>query len=163
MGSRVKGRVLLLRRTLTMLDELDELRQAIESGDYGQALALIDELDEMSRDDKTSKIESYMRILLIHLIKQRAENRNTRSWQASIDEAIERITATNKRRKSGGYYLNEDGLGEALGQMWTSALRWAALEAFEGIYTAEQLAAMVDREALLETARQRIKQSQDVS
>jgi hypothetical protein len=42
-------------------------------------------------------------------------------------------------------------LGEALGQMWTSALRWAALEVFEGIYTAEQLAAMVDREALLET------------
>ena len=32
-------------------------------------------------------------------MKQRAENRNTRSWQASIDEAIERITATHKRRK----------------------------------------------------------------
>ncbi len=142
-----------------MLDELDELRQAIQSGDYHQALALIDDMDEMSRDDKISKIESYMRILLIHLIKQHAEDRNTRSWQASVDEATERLAATNKRRKSGGHYLNEDGLGEALGQMWASALRWAALEAFEGIYTAEQLAAMVDREALLEVAMQRIKQA----
>ena len=144
-----------------MLDELDELRQAIASGDYDQALALIDEMDEMSRDDKTSKIESYMRILLIHLIKQHAEDRNTRSWQASVDEAIERITASNKRRKSGGYYLTEDGLGEALGGMWTSALRWASLEAFEGIYTAEQLAAMVNRDELLETAFALIKQAQD--
>lgn len=38
-----------------MLDELDALRQAIQLGDYDQALALIDELDEMSRDDKIHK------------------------------------------------------------------------------------------------------------
>jgi hypothetical protein len=43
-----------------MLDELDELRQAVQSGNYQLALALIDEMDEMSRDDKITKIESYM-------------------------------------------------------------------------------------------------------
>ncbi len=59
-----------------MLDELDELREAIKSGDYSQALALIDELDEMSRDDKINKIGSYMRVLLIHLIKQYNVPRN---------------------------------------------------------------------------------------
>jgi hypothetical protein len=60
-------------------DELDELREAIKSGDYSQALALIDELDEMRRDDKISTIGSDMRVRLIHLIQQTAEERSTRS------------------------------------------------------------------------------------
>lgn len=139
-----------------MLDELDELRQAVQSGNYQHALALIDEMDEMSRDDKITKIESYMRVLLIHLIKQQAEDRVTRSWQASMDEAVERIQAINKRRRAGGYYLDEDALAEALCAMWPSALRWAALEAFEGMYSADQLAAMVQRDDLLESALQQL-------
>ena len=142
----------------SMLDELDELRQAVQSGNYQLALALIDEMDEMSRDDKITKIESYMRVLLIHLIKQQAEDRLTRSWQASMDEAVERIRAINKRRRSGGYYLDEDALAESLRDMWPSALRWAALEAFEGVYTADQLATMVQQDDLLATALQQLKQ-----
>jgi hypothetical protein len=85
-----------------MLDELDELREAIKSGNYSQALALIDELDEMSRDDKINKIGSSMRVLLIHLIEQTAERRSTRSWDASIHAALRQSARTNKRRKSGG-------------------------------------------------------------
>ena len=45
-----------------MQDELNELREAITSGDYSQAFAIIDELDEMSRSDKINKIHSYMRV-----------------------------------------------------------------------------------------------------
>ncbi|HEY7711082.1 MAG TPA: DUF29 family protein [Candidatus Entotheonella sp.] len=141
-----------------MLDELDELRQAVQSGNYQHALALIDEMDEMSRDDKITKIESYMRVLLIHLIKQQAEDRVTRSWQASMDEAVERIRSINKRRRSGGCYLDEDALTESLHDMWPSALRWAALEAFEGVYTADQLATMVQQDDLLDAALQQLKQ-----
>jgi hypothetical protein len=141
-----------------MLDELDELRQAVQSGNYQHALALIDEMDEMSRDDKITKIESYMRVLLIHLIKQQAEDRVTRSWQASMDEAVERIRSINKRRQSGGCYLDEDALTESLHDMWPSALRWAALEAFEGVYTADQLATMVQQDDLLDAALQQLKQ-----
>jgi hypothetical protein len=141
-----------------MLDELDELRQAVQSGNYQHALALIDEMDEMGRDDKITKIESYMRVLLIHLIKQQAEDRVTRSWQASMDEAVERIRSINKRRRSGGCYLDEDALTESLHDMWPSALRWAALEAFEGVYTADQLATMVQQDDLLDAALQQLKQ-----
>ena len=141
-----------------MLDELEELRQAVQSGNYQHALALIDEMDEMSRDDKVTKIESCMRVLLIHLIQQHVEDRVTRSWQASMDEAVERIRAINKRRRAGGYYLDEDALAEALLDMWPSALRWAALEALEGMYAADQLAAMVARDTLLKAALQQIKE-----
>ena len=67
-----------------MSDEIHALRQAIEAGDYTQALWLIDEMDEMSRDDKINKIISYMRVLLIHLIKQAVEKRSTRWWCISL-------------------------------------------------------------------------------
>ena len=143
-----------------MLDELDELRQAVESGDYQQALALIDEMDEMSRDDKINKVMSYMRVLLVHRIKQMAEKRSTRSWEHSIDEALCSIVTSNKRRKSGGYYLNDDELMETLAEIYPRALTWAAREAFAGIYTTDQIASMVDRDELLESALQQIKQAQ---
>ncbi len=143
-----------------MLEELDELRQAVKSGDYRQALALIDEMDEMSRDDKINKVMSHMRVLLAHLIQQAAEKRSTRSWENSIDEALSRIAASNKRRKSGGHYLNDDELMESLSEIYPRVLKWAAEEAFEGIYTTDQIASMVDRGKLLETAFRQIHQSQ---
>lgn len=96
------------------MQELQELREHIQSGRYAEALALIDELDELSRDDKINKIESYMEILLIHLIKQQVEKRTTRSWDVSIRNAIQKINLTNKRRKAGGTYLEEDEIKEAL-------------------------------------------------
>jgi hypothetical protein len=139
------------------MEELDELRQAIEAGDYDQALAILDELDAISRDDKITKMMSYMRVLLVHLIKQVAEQRSTRSWEDSITESLDRIVILNKRRKAGGYYLDDATLAEALAETYPGALRQAAREAFEGIYTAEQLTAMIDREALLKDALQRIQ------
>lgn len=95
------------------MDELKELREAIKAGDYSQALAIIDELDEMSRSDKINKIHSYMRVLLIHMIKASAEQRLTKSWRTSIDLSLRQIARTNKRGKAGGHYLNEDGLAES--------------------------------------------------
>ena len=143
-----------------MSDELNELRRAIETGDYTQALLLIDEMDEMSRDDKINKITSYMRVLLFHLITQAAEKRSTRSWEDSIEESLDSITATNKRRSSGGYYLDDDALVLALSEAWPRALRRASREAFEGVYTAEHLATQVDRDELLAAALQQIKERQ---
>lgn len=44
--------------------EIEELRKKIEAQDYIGALQIIDEIDEMSREDKLNKIYSYMVILL---------------------------------------------------------------------------------------------------
>jgi len=142
------------------MDELDDLRDAINAGDYSQALAIIDELDEMSRSDKVNKIRSYMRVLLIHLIKQAAEQRSTRSWEDSIAEALESIADTNKRERAGGYYLNDDALALRLEEAWPRALRRASREAFEGIYEPGELDEMVTREALLTDALERIREAQ---
>ncbi len=143
------------------MEEFEALRHAIEAGDYDQALGLLDELDAMSRDDKIIKIMSYMRVLLLHLIKQAAEQRSTRSWDDSIAEALDRIVALNKRRKAGGHYLDNMTLHEALAETYPSALRRATREAFEGVRSVEQLAALVDRAGILDTALQQILRAQE--
>ncbi len=48
------------------MDEFITLRKYIEARNYKEALALIDELEEMSKDEKINKVESYIVILLIH-------------------------------------------------------------------------------------------------
>jgi hypothetical protein len=45
------------------MEALCELRRYIEMGDTAAALALLDEMDEMSKDDKVQKIASVMRVL----------------------------------------------------------------------------------------------------
>jgi hypothetical protein len=134
------------------MDELSELRDILQAGRIEDALLLVDELDEMSREDKINKISRYMRILLIHLIKQQAEQRNTRSWEVSIKEALRQIQRTNTRRKAGGVYLRRDELLEELEDVYDLALERAALEAFGGIYEAADIASRLSRQEVLERA-----------
>ncbi|MBN3870639.1 MAG: DUF29 family protein [Nostoc sp.] len=121
------------------MEELLLLRQLIEEKQYEKALEVVDELEEMSREDKLNKIYSYAVILLLHLIKQEAEKRSTRSWEFSIYNASKEIKRVNKRRKSGGCYANEEELKEILTDAFDTALKKAALEALEGIYTDNEL------------------------
>jgi len=134
------------------MDELAELRTLLETGRIEEALLLVDELEEMSREDKINKISSYMRILLIHLIKQQAEQRRTRSWEVSIKEALRQINRTNSRRKAAGVYLSREELQSELEDVYDLALERAALDAFGGVYSVEDIATRVSRAQVLEEA-----------
>lgn len=68
------------------------------------------ELEEMSKSDKLNKIFSYGIILLLHLIKQIAEDRTTKSWETSIFNSVKQIQRINKRHKAKGTYLTEEEL-----------------------------------------------------
>ena len=130
------------------MEELLELRTLVQDKNYHAALLLIDEMEEMSREDKINKIESYLIILLLHLIKRHAEKRTTRSWDTSIANACDSIERTNRRRKTGGHYLSEQGLKESIHDVYTIALRNAASEAFEGRYEMQEIAQMIGRETI---------------
>jgi hypothetical protein len=134
------------------MDELAELRMLLAEGRIEEALLLVDELDEMSREDKINKISSYMRILLLHLIKQHAEQRSTRSCEVSLKEALRQIIRTNTRRKAGGVYLTWQELQTELADVYDLALERAALEVCGGSYSAEALATRVPRQQVLEQA-----------
>ena len=130
------------------MDELMMLRKMVEEHDYEGALAIINELDEMAKDDKINKIESYLLVLLIHLIKQHAEKRTTKSWNRSIDNSLYGIAKSNKRRSAGGYYLRTEEFKDVIDETFPLAVRNAAYEAFEGIYSAEQISQMIDADAI---------------
>ena len=136
------------------MEELIELRSLIQRGETQSALLLIDELEEMSKDDKINKIQSYAVILLLHLIKQSAEQRSTSSWDVSICNAIFSIHRTNKRRKAGGNYLSDRELKEILEDAYDRALDNARLEAFGGAYDAIALGKMVNQSEILKRAMQ---------
>jgi hypothetical protein len=141
---------------ITMSEELEQLRQYLETGQLDAALGLLDEMDEMSRDDKIHKIQSYMHVLLIHLIKQAAEHRTTPSWDRTIRNALFWIPRINRRRKAGGWYIPADDLQEALADVYEHALDSAAAEALGGAHTTASLGVLIDRESVLAQAYEMI-------
>lgn len=134
------------------MEELFSLKALLIKGDIPGALALVEELEEMSRDDKINNVSSYAKILLLHLIKQQAENRTTRSWDISIRNAARAIQQKNKRRKAGGYYLSTDELRLALEEAYPEAIDAASLEVAEGRYEPDELEQMIKPSELLDRA-----------
>src|SRR5215468_9289036 len=139
------------------MEELYELRAYIEAGQYKEALLLLDEMEEMSRDDKINRISSCIEVLLVHLITQAAAQRTTHSWDISIRNALRQIVRINKRRKAGGWYLTDEELSIALEEAYESALDSASLEVYEGKYTAEEMCTLVQRTEILQLAFEKIK------
>ena len=134
------------------MEELLELKGFLVDGNISAALLLVEEMTEMSKDDKLNKIFSFSIVLLMHLIKQQAEKRSTRSWETSIFNAVKQIQRSNKRRKANGSYLTKDELRETLDDAYESGLKQASLEAFEGRYETEAIANMVDRITIIDQA-----------
>ena len=143
------------------MEELLELRRCIEQQRYAEALDLLAEMDEMSREDKINKLYSFAEILLLYLIKQGAEQRTTRSWELSIRNAVRQIARVNKRYKSSGTYLGESELCEVLTEAYQPALERAALEAFEGHYDDVELGQKVNRSTIEQKALELIVAHQE--
>lgn len=135
------------------MEELAELRQLLISGNTTEAIALIDELEEMGRKAIIRNIESYLIILLAHLIKCQAEQRMTNSWLASIVNAVVRIKKLNQRDKN-SYYIKATDWSDYLEEAIELASLEAAREAFGGIYSVEQLAERFNRDRVLTIASQ---------
>ncbi len=134
------------------MEELCTLKELLLKGDIKGSLALVEELEEMSLDDKINNIRSYAVILLLHLIKQQAEKRTTRSWEVSIRNSVREIQRKNKRRKAGGYYLTTEELVETLEEAYLNALDEASLEVEEGRYEPEELEKLINKEEILNHA-----------
>lgn len=133
------------------MEELAELRQLLISGNTTEAIALIDELEEMSRKAIIRNIESYLVILLAHLIKYQAEQRMTNSWLASIVNAVVKIKKLNQRDRN-SYYIKATDWDDYLEEAIELASLEAAKEAFGGIYSVDRLLDKFDRDRVLTIA-----------
>lgn len=134
------------------MEELLELKALLLKGDIKGSLAIVEDLEDMSKNGIISTIRSYAVILLLHLIKQQAENRTTRSWDVSIRNSVREIQRQNKRRKAAGYYLSDQELTDTLNDAYLNALDAASLEVESGRYQSEQIEAIIDKNKLISTA-----------
>ena len=134
------------------MEELFTRKDLLLKGDVPGALAIVEELEEMSKNDIIDNIRSYAIILLLHIIKQQAENRTTRSWEVSIRNSVREIQRKNKRRKAGGYYLTTEELVETLEEAYLNAIDEASLEVEEGRYETEELENLVNKKEILNRA-----------
>jgi hypothetical protein len=134
------------------MEELLELKALLLKGDIKGSLAIVEELEDMSKNGIISTIRSYAVILLLHLIKQQAENRTTRSWDVSIRNSVREIQRQNKRRKAAGYYLSDEELTETLNDAYLNALDAASLEVELGRYQSEEIEAIIDKNKLISDA-----------
>ena len=134
------------------MEELLELKALLLKGDIKGSLAIVEDLEDMSKNGIISTIRSYAVILLLHLIKQQAENRTTRSWDVSIRNSVREIQRQNKRRKAAGYYLSDQELTDTLNDAYLNALDAASLEVELGRYQSEQLEAIIDKNKLISDA-----------
>jgi hypothetical protein len=139
------------------MEELLELKALLLKGDIKGSLAIVEDLEDMSKNGIISTIRGYAVILLLHLIKQQAENRTTRSWDVSIRNSVREIQRQNKRRKAAGYYLSDEELTDTLNDAYLNALDAASLEVEAACYQSEQIEAIIDKNKLISDAFLMIK------
>ena len=130
------------------MEELLELKAQIVKGDLAAALTIVDELETMSRQDKINTLESFLVILLIHLIKIQVEKKVTRSWRNSIINSLTQIQTRNKLGKKSKYIYEWD---EHYQNKLFTAIRKAAEEVFDGIEI-EELESQINESRLQKDA-----------
>lgn len=136
-----------------MTQELIDLRASILEGRYNDALAIVDELEGMSKQAILRTIKSYLLILLIHLIKNKIEQRLTASWVNSIRNSIREIKKLNLKDNKNSYYINEDEWESFIDEeIIEDAIADASEEVMNGKYTRSQLSEMLDKPQLIQIA-----------
>ena len=134
------------------MEELLEMRQMLQAGRYPEALALATEIEDMGRKGLTHNIGSYLQVLLVHLIKQQAEQRTTNSWDVSIRNAAFEINDLNARPSERGVYMTDEEIRSLLAHVWPNAVRRASLEVDGGRHSERELAQLLDFTLIQERA-----------
>ncbi|MBW4616193.1 MAG: hypothetical protein KME21_23540 [Desmonostoc vinosum HA7617-LM4] len=136
-----------------MTQELIDLRTSIQEGRYADALAIVDELEGMSKQAILRNIQAYLNILLIHLVKNQIEQRLTGSWANSIRHSIREIKKLNLKDNKKSYYINQDEWENLIEEeIIEDAIANASEEVMHGKFNRSQLSAMVNKSQILTTA-----------
>jgi hypothetical protein len=137
-----------------MVQELIDLRNSILEGRYADALAIVDELDWMSKKATLRNIKSYLVRILTHLIKNQVEQRLTNSWAASISNSIVEIQDLNLQDNKTSHYVKRDEWEPMLNQAFETAIRQASVEVLDGRLSPFQLSKQIERNQVILIAQQ---------
>ncbi|MFY7800440.1 MAG: DUF29 family protein [Dolichospermum sp.] len=139
-----------------MTQELIDLRNSILEQRYSDALAIVDELEGMSKKAILRQIKSFLKVLLIHLIKNQIEKRLTNSWVASIRNSLIEIQDINLKENKKSYYINQNEWDSWLEDEIELAIADASLEVMSGKFKRQQLSQMLNKPQLILTATELI-------
>jgi hypothetical protein len=128
------------------MEEIIELKQSIISHNWEKSLAIIEELEEMGRQDKINNLQSFLVILLIDLIKIQVEKRVTTSWRNSIINSLLEIQNRNHLGKK-SHYIKQNNWEDSFQQSLPIALIKASQEVFGGI-DLDELINLIDKQML---------------
>ncbi|NEO77990.1 DUF29 family protein [Moorena sp. SIO4G3] len=135
-----------------MTQELIDLKTSIVEGRYADALAIVDELEGMSKQAILRNIDSFLVRLFIHLIKNQVEQRLTNSWAASIASSILEIKKLNLKDNKTSYYIKPDQWEARLEEALEAAIAPASLEVFNGELRRSQVSQRLDKPQLILSA-----------
>ncbi len=124
------------------MEEILELKEKLLNQDIEAAILLVDELEAMGRQDKINTLESFLVVLLVHLIKIQVEKRVTRSWLNSITNSLLEIQDRNRLGKK-SHYIKQGNWTEHLIDRESRALLKASKEVWGGIEV-KQLRKQID-------------------
>jgi hypothetical protein len=132
------------------MEEIIELKQSIIHHDWERSLEIIEELEEIGRQDKINNLESFLVILLVHLVKIQVEKRVTASWRNSI---INSILEIQKRNHLGQkfHYIKQHDWKDSFQESLPRALIKASQEVLGGIEL-DELIKLIDKQMLKEQA-----------
>ncbi|MCW9680090.1 DUF29 domain-containing protein [Dolichospermum planctonicum UHCC 0167] len=139
-----------------MTQELIDLRNSILEQRYTDALAIVDELEGMSKKAILRQIKSFLKVLLIHLIKNQIEKRLTNSWVASIRNSLIEIQDINLKENKKSYYINQDEWDSWLEDAIQLAIADASLEIMNGKLPRQQISQMLNKPQLVLTVTELI-------
>lgn len=142
------------------MEEIIELKQSIISHNWEKSLAIIEELEEMGRQDKINNLQSFLVILLVHLIKIQVEKRVTTSWRNSIINSLLEIQKRNKLGKK-SHYIKQAEWMDSLNASLPRALIKTSQEVFGGT-DLNELKGLVDQETLKIKASELLKITYDL-
>ncbi|MDJ0680830.1 MAG: DUF29 family protein [Xenococcaceae cyanobacterium MO_167.B52] len=129
------------------MEEILELKNCLVHQEYDRAYAIVEELEAMGRQDKINNLESFLVILLVHLIKIQVEKRVTCSWRNSISNSLLAIQKRNKLGKK-SHYIKSNNWDEHILYSQFEAILGAAKEVFEGM-DYQELERLVDFDKLI--------------
>jgi len=114
------------------MEEIIELKQSIINREWEKSLVIIEELEEMGRQDKINNLQSFLVVLLVHLIKVQVEKRVTTSWRNSITNSLLEIQKRNRLGKK-SHYIKQADWTDSFDESLPRAIIKASQEIFGGI------------------------------
>ena len=140
--------LILIAPSEEMTQELLDLKKAIANQDLTKAMAIVSDLEVMSREDKIQKLQSHLVVLLVHLLKMQLERRLTNSWRASILNSLLQIKRTNRMGNKKTPYIKSEDWEEAIAEVMPEVYVLAATEVLNGVLNDNQVEELANYQEL---------------